>query len=197
LQLKALFGKFSYKFNGMYVLILLFVNSDVMAGYKDDIGYTALENEFGTTIPAGGSLSLVTQAEGGLLLDHDGDDQTAKIKLWAPDPAHPEFTGKTINDVSGSPGFYSGHATSVGSRFYGNTNSIAPAIKSIESYLADHWLSRGYLMGGQRLKPLTTKSRVANHSWVGNAGQTNSELLQFWYYYLIIPNNSHFTRYLL
>ncbi len=162
----------------MYLLILPFVNSDVLAGYKEDIGYTALANEIGTTIPAGGSLSLVTQAEGALLLDHDGDDKTDKIQVWAPDPTRPEFTGKTINDVSGSPAFYSGHATSVGSRFYGNTNSIAPGIKSIESFLAGHWLSRGYLMGGHLLKPLTTKSRVANHSWVGNAGVRNSELLR-------------------
>ena len=73
----------------MYVLILPFAISDVLAGYKEDIGYTALENEFGTTIPAGGSLSLVTQAEGSLLKDHDGDDQTDKIQVWAPDPARP------------------------------------------------------------------------------------------------------------
>jgi hypothetical protein len=119
----------------LYVFILPFVNSDVFAGYKDDIGYTALQGEFGAATPYGGNLSLVTQVEGPLLRDHDGDDQTDKIQVWAPDPAHPELTGKTIEDVSGSPAFYSGHATSVGSRFYGNRNSIAPGIKSIEILL--------------------------------------------------------------
>lgn len=162
----------------MYVFILPFVNSDAFAGYKDDIGYTALQDEFGSAIPGGSFIPLVTQVEAALLLDHDGDDQTDKIKVWAPDPAHPEFTGKTVNEVSGSPAFYSGHATSVGYRFYGNTNSIATGIKSIEHFLADHWLGRGYLMGGRLLKPLITKSRVANHSWVGNAVEINSELLR-------------------
>ena len=162
----------------LYIFILSFVNSDVFAGYKDDIGYTALQAEFGLSIPRGENISQVAQAEGALLLDHDGDDQTDKIKAWAPNPAHPQFTGKSIHDKSGSPGFYSGHATSVGSRFYGNTGSIAPGLKSIECFSADHWLGSGYLMGGLLLKPLISQSRVANHSWIGNTGARNPEMLR-------------------
>jgi len=63
----------------MSVSILPLADSDLFAGYKDDIGYTALQDEFGA---------------------------------------------------------------------------------SIESFLAEHWLDRGYLMGGQFLKPLTAKNRV-------------------------------------
>jgi hypothetical protein len=160
------------------VFILSFVNPAAFAGYKDDIGYTALRDEFGSSVPQGGNISQVTQAEGSVLLDHDGDDQTGKIKVWAPNPAHRQFSGKTINDVSASPEFYSGHATSVGVRFYGNTQSIAPGIKSIETFLAGHWLGPGYLMGARLLKPLISKSRIANHSWVGTVKIRNFEFLR-------------------
>ncbi len=162
----------------IYVFILAFAGSYVFADYKDDIGYTALRNEFGSDVPDGHMLSLVTQAEAAVLLDHDEDDQTDSIEVWAPDPSNSEFAGKTIIDSSGSPAFYSGHATAVGSRFYGNTGSIAPGLQTIESFLANHWLDSGYLLGDRPLRPLITNSRVANHSWIGNAGASNSKLLR-------------------
>ena len=160
------------------VFILTFVNSVGLAGYKDDIGYTALLGEYGASVPEGKNISKVTQTEGALLKDHDGNDQTAKIKVWAPDPTHPEFSGKIIKAVSGSPDFYSGHATSVGHLFYGNTKSIAPGIKHVENFSTDHWLGPGFLMGGRLLKPLIAKSRIANHSWIGSANVRNFELLR-------------------
>jgi hypothetical protein len=109
------------------------LGSNSLADYKEDIGYTSLQVELGASIPDGSSISSVTQAEEAVLLDHDVDDQTEPIPVWMPDPGYSQFSGKTIFDRSGSPAFYSGHATSVGSLFYGNTGSIAPGLNAIES----------------------------------------------------------------
>ena len=155
------------KYITISILTILLFGSSSFAGYKEDIGYTALQAELGASIPDGSSVSSVTQAEAATLLDHDGDDQTEAISVWMPDPENSQFSGKTIYDRSGSPAFYSGHATGVGSLFYGNTGSIAPGLNAIESYLADNWLDEGFLRGGGILKPLFTASRVANHSWIG------------------------------
>jgi len=162
----------------LYIFIMRFVNPFVLAGYQDDIGFTALQKEYGSAVPRGDNISRVTQVEGALLFDHDGDTQIDKIKVWHPNPAHPEFTGKTFYDASGSPDFYAGHATAVGSRFYGNRKSMTPNINQIESYSANHWLGTGFLMGGRLLKPLISKSRLANHSWIGSADSRDSELLR-------------------
>ena len=142
--------------------------SIALADYKKDIGFTALQAELGAAIPDGSSLPLVTQCEAESLIDHDGDERTGKMSVWMPDPGNREFTGKKIVDKSGSPSFYSGHATGVGSRFYGNNGSIAPGIASIESYRTFDWLDGGFLKGGTALKPAYTASRVANHSWIGS-----------------------------
>ena len=138
------------------------------AGYKEDIGFTALQAELGATVPDGSGLVMVTQCEAESLIDHEADGRTDKVPVWMPDPANREFSGKKIVDKSGSPPVYSGHATGVGSRFYGNTGSIAPGIASIESYWTFDWLDGGFLKGGTALKPAYTASRVANHSWIGS-----------------------------
>ncbi len=151
------------------LLILISGGSIAFAGYKEDIGFTALQTELGAAIADGSRIPLVTQCEAESLIDHDNDVQTGKILAWMPDPGHREFNGKKIIDKSGSPPVYSGHATGVGSRFYGETGSIAPGIASIESYRTLHWLDRGFLKGNSTFKPAYTAGRVANHSWIGSA----------------------------
>ena len=165
------FSRFLLPVLAAAMLILISNGSTAFAGYKEDIGFTALQAELGATIPDGRSISLVTQCEAESLIDHNGDERTGKISVWMPDPGFREFAGKKIFDKSGSPPFYSGHATGVGSHFYGNTSSIAPGIASIESYLASDWLDRGFLKGNTALKPDHTAGRVANHSWIGSAAE--------------------------
>lgn len=152
----------------------IWISSIAFAGYREDIGFTALQAELGAATPDGSGIPLVTQCESESLLDHDTDDRTGKIPVWMPDPGHREFTGKKIFDKSGSAPFYSGHATGVGSRFYGKTGSIAPGIAAIESYRAHHWLDRGFLRGNGTFKPLYTAGRVANHSWIGSATERDA-----------------------
>lgn len=143
--------------------------SIAFAGYKEDIGFANLQAELGAAIVDGSRIPLVTQCEAESLIDQDGDDLTGKMSVWMPDPGNREFTGKKIFDKTGSPPFYSGHATGVGSRFYGKNSSIAPGIASIECYLASDWLDRGFLKGNGAFKPAFTGSRVANHSWIGSS----------------------------
>ena len=149
-----------------------------IAGYKNDIGFEALKAAPGFEVPDGSTIPLVTQTEAATLVDHDDDGLTSKIKVWMPDPNHPEFSGKTIVNRSGSLPYYSGHATGVGLNFYGAKRSMTPGITVVESYLADHWLGPGFLISDSLIKPLYTPSRIANHSWVASMNGKNSDILR-------------------
>ena len=86
---------------------------------------------------------------------------------YMPDSANSQFSGKNITAGSGlsSP---SGHATTVGINFYGNTNSMTPAITDITVYEANDFLGKvlGFNSGND---PLTaTAFDDGNHSNIGN-----------------------------
>ena len=137
------------------------------ADYKDDVKFKQLEEEL-TVLPDGNGIK-VTQIEAG-------------VDAWMPDPSSIQFIGKEIIDKSGiTPGQYSGHATSVGGIFYGNTSSMTPGINSIDSFSAIKWLQSGFLnTSNSTEKPFNTSARVANHSWIGSfSGETyNSDALR-------------------
>ena len=147
-------------------------HSPAQAGWKDDVGYTRLVNELGSTLPDGTGLTAV-QVEAAVAV---GGDYT-----WMPDPSNSAFSGKTISDRSGAPlGIYSGHATSVGRLLYGNTTSMAGGIDEIDVFYAGHWLTYGYLYFSYSRQPMDTVCRVANHSWVGsmNTSEETSDVLR-------------------
>jgi len=137
------------------------------ADYKDDIGYSKLVTELGAHLPDGISV-LATQVEAATsFVDHDNNPLTPDWPVYLPDRDNVAFSGKSITDLSGYDfGTYSGHATGVGSRFYGS-NSMAPAINTIHAHWVDFWLEPGFLKYGAG-KPLSSSSRIGNHSWVGN-----------------------------
>lgn len=143
------------------------------AGYRDDVAYTKLQQELGTATPDGTGIR-VTQVEGTQLVNGQ--------EAWFPDPANAEFIGKTISNSSGAPaGLYSSHATSVGSSFFGNTLSTSAGISNIEAFSAAHWMGGGSLLtvvgsGGSR--PLSSSSRIANHSYVGSAPGAETYVLR-------------------
>ena len=131
-----------------------------LADYKDDIGYTRLLIEQGVNAPDGSGVP-VTQAEA-----LSGDPPA-----YMPNVADGQFTGMSINDKSGTnpAGSFSGHATSVGKKFYGSSSSIAPAIGTVNAYDANHWLSNGYLNTTNGfVKPVSVSDRISNHSWIGS-----------------------------
>jgi len=158
---------------GSVIAVLLLGAPTAQADYKSDVSYTALQSELGAAMPDGSGIP-VSHVEASILVGTDS--------AWMPDTSNSEFSGKTITDVSGAvPGVFSGHATAVGKKFYGNVTSTSPGITTIASLLADHWLGSGFLRvntgGSPVFQPLSSASRISNHSWVGNAGTYNTDSL--------------------
>ena len=157
----------------LYFALLALLPTVATADYKADIGYTKLQQELGVLTPHGMGIR-VTQVE--------GSTQASGQEVWFPDPASAEFVGKTISNASAAPtGLYSEHATSVGGSFYGNSRSIAPGVSNIMAFSANDWMGGGALLtvlgsGGSR--PLSSTSRVANHSYVGSATGADSYALR-------------------
>jgi hypothetical protein len=144
-----------------------------LADYRGDIAYTELQQELGVAVPDGTGIR-VTQVE--------GNEQVNGQDAWFPDPANAEFVGKTISNASGAPaGLYSSHATSVGGSFYGNQRSIAPGVSTITAFSANDWMGGGALLtvvGSGGTRPLSSTSRVANHSYVGSAPGAETYVLR-------------------
>ena len=101
------------------------------AGYKDDIGYTALQSALGANMPDGRGVA-VCQVE------------AVNNQSWMPDTGYSQFSGKTISDRTGNCPGTSPHATTVGTYFYGSDQSIAPAVTAINVYEATDWLLRRF-----------------------------------------------------
>ena len=157
----------------LYLPLLALLPAVAAADYKADIGYTKLQQELGALTPDGTGIRI-TQVE--------GSTQANGQAAWFPDLANAEFVGKTISNASAAPaGLYSGHATSVGGSFYGHMRSIAPGVSNIMAFSANDWMGGGALLtvvgsGGSR--PLSSTSRVANHSYVGSATDADGYVLR-------------------
>lgn len=134
------------------LLMSLLLPAFSIADIKDDLAYTEMAAELGVSLPDGAAIAVL-QVEAGT--------------NFAPDSTQPQFAGKTFQDLSDPPSSASsGHATGVGSRFYGLTSSIAPSISDIAIYSANSFLF-DFLNVGSSAIPQQLSSRVANHSWVG------------------------------
>ena len=146
-----------------------------LATLKDDIGYTQLVNQLGTSVPTGAGV-MVTLVE--------ANASTTGLNSYLPNPSGSEFTGKTITARSGSTPAsqypYSSHATAVAQLYFGNNTSIAPGITSIDSYQSNHWMGSGEIGYGGTIQPKASSSRVANHSYIGtyNYNLTDVQLLR-------------------
>jgi hypothetical protein len=135
------------------------------ASYKDDVGYTQLQNELGGALPTGAGV-IVTQVEAGE--NHDPLN-------YQPNTSNSQFVGKSFYFPLGL-GNVSSHATTVGTIFYGLTSSMSPGVPTIASYTAGNWLGSGFLATGFTVQPGYDNSRVGNHSYIGSA--TTSEVLR-------------------
>lgn len=133
------------------------------ADYRDAVGYTALRAELGEDVPTGAGV-VVAQVEG---MAGNGKAGAG----WAPDPDAAGLEGKLFP----MPSLPSDHATMVGLLFYGK-GSMSPGIAEIECYPSDLWASdaAGVLRPGTRLLPLVSRALVANHSYVGAAGDIDA-----------------------
>ncbi|AMK78096.1 MULTISPECIES: PEP-CTERM domain protein [Methylomonas] len=144
---------------GFYLFPMVFWACSAAADYKSDIGYQALLAQLGASVPTGDGVNVV-HAEASAV---ESKDDPA-YPIYAPDILNAQFAGKTFSfpgkKASTSP---SGHATSVGARFYGK-DSIAHGINTIASYDGNAWLDN--LITPTALAPVNA-SRIANHSWIG------------------------------
>lgn len=154
------------------------LSAPTIADYKTDIGYTALQNELGVTLPDGSGVK-VTQVEA------SSPNTDPNILYFAPDPSADSMTGKMFSYPGLScasppctPSVFSGHALGVADRFYGNSLSIATGVNDIHSYEVNQWI--GTLYSTNTGKATSTDRRIANHSWAGNGDTTaqTSEILR-------------------
>jgi len=147
-----------------YLFVLTLIYSSVThANYKDDIGYTQLATELGVNLPDGSGVQ-VSQTEA------DTDGVAGSPYQYFPDTTDAQFIGKTIINVTNLNNTPSGHASSVGKRFYG-TNSMANGITNIDVYEVTNWIQGDFLRWYvSSRKPLASSNRVGNHSWVGSFG---------------------------
>jgi len=124
------------------------------ADWKLDVGYTALQNELGSSLLTGAGVK-VTQIE---------------AASGEPDPSDAQFAGKTFTYKTSLT--VSSHATAVAEYFYGLTSSIAPGVTSIDCYDSVNW--RSSFLGSGTSAPLISSSRVANHSYVSSSTSTTN-----------------------
>ena len=149
--------------------LCLFNSAALAQTYLDLIGYTALQQRLGASTPNGAGIT-VSQIEATGPLPSDQN--------YLPDPTHPAFTGKTFNPMGG-PGTISGHATTVGTFYYGNTG-MASGVNTIDAYkikfdlLPGDWGGPAFLNFGTSSAPLIESRRIQNHSWIGNTTPTDS-----------------------
>jgi hypothetical protein len=159
------------------MLMTVAIALPAVADTKSDVRYYELMNELGVNVLTGAGVA-VAQVE-------------AYENTWNYTPNIASFPGKYFRFASGnSPA--SGHATSVGQSFYG-TAGVANGITQITNFGADGWLGTTVLAVGFNVAPTLTphntnpynphtgqntnstfKSRIVNHSWIGNLTTNDS-----------------------
>ena len=119
--------------------------------YKEAVRYNELSAELalrGIPLPDGSGVA-VTQVE--------ADYQA--VGNFLPNNQDNQFAGKTITDKTGG-GSNSGHATEVGRRLYGNTQSISPGIQTVDAYSANSFINSTWRTG----EPPVEQNPLQNHS---------------------------------
>src|ERR1043166_7201203 len=104
------------------------------ADYKADVGYTSLSARLGGSTPTGAGIA-VTQIE--------APNNSTPPFIYHPDETAGEFAGKTFSNecLSCDNVNFSGHATTVGTFYYGILTSMAPGITTVDVNEANNWMS--------------------------------------------------------
>ncbi len=136
------------------VLVLSFMPV-AFADYKTDIGYADLQALLGARIPTGVGVNVIQVEAGGT--------------SYAPNTTNPQFTAKTFSFPGAASISPFGHATGVGSIFYG-AGSMAHGIWHITCYEATAWM-KSLISTSVSAPP--DRSRIVNHSWAGNGNEAS------------------------
>jgi hypothetical protein len=138
-----------------YIFLFLSFTPVAFADYKADIGYADLQALLGANMPTGAGVKVMQVEAGGT--------------VYAPNTTSTQFAGKTFRFPCAASISPFGHATWVGSLFYG-AGSMAPGIRSITSYESSEWMKSLF-------HPLVSVppngSRIVNQSWVGNGNNAS------------------------
>ncbi len=139
--------------------------------WHDLVDYTKLKTVLGASLPTGA---------GGTISEVEGSPPNTNV--YYVDGTSPQFngsndpTGTPVNLIDGSGGAsrgVSGHATNtVGARFFGDLDSMAPGANQVVVYEAGHWLT-SIIRYGSSSPPEPQNYRVQNHSWVHTLAQGN------------------------
>ncbi len=144
--------------------------AQLTATQKADIGFTALQNRLGGSMPLGIGVSA-TMVEA---------PSSGNYRL---NTANAELTGKTYVFPSGGSTGTSSHATTVARYLFG-TQSLAPRIgatvdgSTVANYEVNNWLQSGFLnYTDASLLPNVETRKLVNHSWVASTGNTTTDTL--------------------
>ncbi len=139
---------------------------ELVQAQKAAVGYDDLVAKYGSSLEDGTGIK-VAMAEANTGNANNG------VYNYLPNSSAAQFSGKVIHDGSGQSTGSSGHATTVGQLFFGNTFSMTGGITDITGYNASHWIND--IMGtGTGAAPADQDFRVYNHSWVARGGSSDS-----------------------
>src|SRR6056297_2938838 len=139
----------------------------VHAQWQDAVGFTELQAELGSAMPAGAGVP-VSMAEARVT----NPDTTIR---YLPDLAGSQFAGKTILDGTGVNVGVNSHANGVANLFFGNTQSMAPGVTQITGFDADSWLAIE-LGSVSSTVPTPHPYKVQNHSWIANYADNDAAM---------------------
>ena len=149
--------------NAVCVLLLLLCSTQAFGqAYKATVGYDKLQSEVGASL-ANGAGVVVAMAE--------ANTGGAGTNTYFLNTADPQFLGKSFTDISNlSPRNVSGHATTVGLLFFGNTSSMANGVNNVQVYDAENFVLSQQRLGNVGVNPNATLGfSVMNHSYIGNS----------------------------
>jgi hypothetical protein len=147
------------------------VFAQLSATQKADIGFTALQERLGGSMPLGigVSVSIVEATDG-----------SGNYRL---NTADAQLQGKTFEFPSGGSTGSSGHSTTVGRYLFG-TQSLAPRIgatvdgSTVANYEVENWINSGFLNANNAaLLPNIETRKLVSHSWVGSFGNATTDTL--------------------
>jgi hypothetical protein len=148
--------------SSLAMMLVLATPTIGFADELDDIGFRSLQERLGASAPSGAGVVL-----GQVEVPNPG---------YGPNQSNPEFAGVTFVEQSGAAGT-SGHATTVATRYFGQTLSPAPGVTTVHLWDVNQFLFSGYLKQGTASPPVSppTGLRVFNHSWIGSLGNAGSD----------------------
>ncbi|MEM9411653.1 MAG: hypothetical protein AAGA30_11100 [Planctomycetota bacterium] len=149
-------------FSLLLIAVFLFAINCHAQQWRTNTGWDELQTGYGNSLPNGSGLDIAQveapTVDGGYVPANNGS----------------LFSTVTFINVSNLSDLDSPHATSVGSRFYGNTQSIIRGGVNAHFYEVNDWVNDKLGFLGQS-DPVIQPYLVQNHSWIANAGISNSQ----------------------